>query len=248
MNERARTWGLRLLALGLAIGIWFNASLEDRLELSERLVEASVSYNRPRGFVILNQISTVNVRLIGSKKGIRQLNPYQVNVQVELRQGEPGTYTINLTPDDVSVPQGLEAVAIEPNVIRVELEREISQRIPVMPQLVGTLPAGVVMDPPEVYPNQVLVAGPESLVNRLKGLRTRPIALDRHNTTFETVVPVDTPDPLIQVVQPLQVTVHLSIHPPDLGAEGRQDAVPGPDAGGTPTSKNRAGKAREDAP
>jgi YbbR domain-containing protein len=248
MNERARTWGLRLLALGLAIGIWFNASLEDRLELSERLVEASVSYNRPRSFVILNQISTVNVRLIGSKKVIRQLAPYQVNVQVELRHGEPGTYTINLTPDDVSVPQGLEVVAIEPNVIRVDLEREITQRIPVKPQLVGKPPDGLAMDPPEVYPNQVLVAGPESLVSRLQELRTRPVVVNGHSSTFETVVPVDTPDPLIQVVQPLEVTVHLSIHPPDLGAEGRQDAVPGPDAAGTPTPKDHARKAREDAP
>ena len=65
MNERARSWGLRLLALGLAIGIWFNASVEDRLELSERLVEASVSYNRPRGFIIMNQLQSVNVRLMG---------------------------------------------------------------------------------------------------------------------------------------------------------------------------------------
>ena len=56
MSETARTWGLRLLALGIAIGIWFNASLQDRLVSSERLVEARLSYNRPRGFVILHPV------------------------------------------------------------------------------------------------------------------------------------------------------------------------------------------------
>jgi len=69
-RETARTWGLRLLAVGIAIGIWFNASLQDRLASSERLVEASVSYNRPRGFIIINPVPTLNVRLAGSKKGV----------------------------------------------------------------------------------------------------------------------------------------------------------------------------------
>ena len=60
MNDATRTWGLRLLALGLAIGLWFSVSFEDREALSERLVEASVSYNRPRGFVILDPVPSVN--------------------------------------------------------------------------------------------------------------------------------------------------------------------------------------------
>jgi len=30
MNESARTWGLRLLALGIAIGFWFSVSFQDR--------------------------------------------------------------------------------------------------------------------------------------------------------------------------------------------------------------------------
>jgi len=63
MNESARTWGLRLLALSIAVGVWFSVSFEDREALSERMVEASVSYNRLRGFVILDPVGTVNVRL-----------------------------------------------------------------------------------------------------------------------------------------------------------------------------------------
>jgi YbbR domain-containing protein len=239
VNERARSWGLRLLALGLAIGIWFNASVEDRLELSERLVEAAVSYNRPRSFVIMNQIQNVNVRLMGNKRAIRQLNPYMVNVQVDLLgYQEPGAYVINVTPENVLAPEGLDVVSIEPNIIRVELEREITQRIPVVPQLIGRPADEVVMDEPEVFPNQVLVAGPESLVGRLESLRTRPIELDGHNLTFETTVPVDPPDPLIQVVQPSQVTVRIplrSANPPSPDAR---------DSGKAP--RDNAGKARKD--
>ena len=68
MSERARAWGLRLLALAIAVAIWYSVSLQGRETLTERIVEASVSYNRPRGFLILDPVPSVNVRLRGSKR------------------------------------------------------------------------------------------------------------------------------------------------------------------------------------
>lgn len=214
MSESARTWLLRLLALGIAIGLWFGVSFEEREELSERLVEASVSYNRPRGFVILDQVQNVNVRLRGSSRLIRQLNPFMVDVQVELSQTQPGTVTINLGPENVLAPEGLEVVSIEPNVIRIELEREITQRLRVVPQIVGKPANGWIAEEPEVFPNLVLVSGPESLVGRGQPLSTRPIDLTGRTSPVEESVAVIPPDPLIQVVQPSKVTVRVPMHPP----------------------------------
>jgi YbbR domain-containing protein len=219
MSEAWRNWGLRLLALGIAIGIWFNASVEDRLVSSERVVEASVSYNRPRGFIVINPVHNVNVRLGGSKKAIRQLSPLMVDVQVELSQRQEGSATVNLGPENVSAPDGLEVVAIEPSSIRVDLEREITQRVPVFPKLVGEPAAGSTVQEPEVFPSQVLVTGPESMLSRVESLATRPISLDGHALTFEETVPVITPDPLIQVVQPSKVTVRVPMQPPALRTE-----------------------------
>jgi YbbR domain-containing protein len=214
MSDSARTWGLRLLALGIAIGVWFSVSYEDREALSERLVEASVSYNRPRGFVILDPVGSVNVRLRGSSKLIRQLSPFQVDVQVELTQTQPGTVNVNLGPENVLMPDGLEVVSIEPNVIRVELEREISQHLPVVPQIVGRPAAGSVAEEPEVFPNQVLVTGPESLLAKIQSLSTRPVSLEGHAVSFEETVAVIPPDPLIQVVQPSKVSVRVPLSQP----------------------------------
>ena len=214
MNETARTWSLRLLALGIAMGLWFNASLQDRLVYSERLVEASVNYNSPRGFIILHPVQTVNVRLTGSKKAVRQLNPFTVVVTVELSQRQKGTATINLGPENVTAPDGLEVASIEPSAIRVELEQEITQRLPVVAKLTGEPAAGAVVEEPEIFPNQVLVSGPESLVSHVDHLSTVPISLDGQGATFDLEVPVVTPDPLIQIVQPSRVSVKVPMHLP----------------------------------
>jgi YbbR domain-containing protein len=213
VNEWFRTWGLRLLALGIALGIWFNASVEDRLVFSDKVVEAGIAYNRPRGFVITTPAQNVNVRLTGSKKAIRRLSPYMVQVQVELSQRQEGLATISLGPDNVLVPEGLEVASIEPNTIQVDLEREVTQRIQVVPQLMGRPAAGTAAGEPEVFPNQVLVTGPAPLLARTESISTQPIRLDGHATPFEELVTVLPPDPLIQVIQPLKVTVKVPIKP-----------------------------------
>lgn len=214
MSESVRTWLLRLLALSIAISLWFSVSFEDREVLSERAVEASVSYNRPRGFVVLDPVQNVTVRVRGSSKQVRQLNPYMVDVQVDLGKAAEGLATVNLGPENVLMPDGLEVVAIEPNLVRVELEREISQRIQVDPEVIGEAAPGSTASEPEVFPNQVLVIGPASLLSKTKRLRTRPVNLDGHGTTFEESVPVVSPDPLIKIMQPSKVSVRVQIERP----------------------------------
>jgi diadenylate cyclase len=228
MSDGLRTWGLRALALGIAIALWFSISLEDREALSERLVEAGVSYDRPRGYIILDQEPSVRVRVRGASKQVRELNPYQVIVQVELTRTAPGIFNVTLGPDNVLLPEGLEVVSLEPNVIRVELEAEVTRRLPVVPVITGEPAAGSVVEEPVVFPNQVLVSGPESLIERTESLETASISLNGHALTFEIEVPVVPPDPLIQIVQPTRVTVRIPMRQPgqDNGPAADQEKTP----------------------
>jgi YbbR domain-containing protein len=216
LNDWVRTWGLRLLALGIAIGIWFNASVEDRLVSSEKVVEASVAYIRPNGFVTVNPVGNVNVRVSGTKKAVRQLSPYMVTVNVDLGQRQTGPSSITLTPENVLLPDGLEVVSIEPNTIRVDLEKEVSVRLPVVAKLTGRPAAGATVGKPEVLPNQIFVAGPEPVLSHVDQLSTRPISLDGHDSSFEERdVTVVLPDPAIQIIPPPStVTVTVPIQPP----------------------------------
>ena len=213
MSEGLRTWGLRLLALGIALGLWFNSSFEDREVQSERVVEASVNYSWPQGYVVLNPEQSIDVRVRGNSKQILGLRDDQVDVQVELGRKE-GELTLNLGTENVLLPEGLEVIAIDPNVITVEVERAVTRRIRVVPDLTGQPVPGARVDEPEVFPSQVLVSGPASMVASTEVLSTRPVSLTGRSTTFEERVPVQTPDPLIRVVDPTRVTVRVPILPP----------------------------------
>jgi YbbR domain-containing protein len=224
MSAGAQIWGLRVLALGLAIGLWFNFSFEAREAPAERLVEAAVSYNRPRGYIILDPVHNVNVRVRGSSKAIRRLSPFQVDAQVDMSRFQEGSFTINLGPENVLMPENLELVSIEPSVIRVEIEKEVTQPMPVVPKLTGEPAAGATLEEPVVLPNQVMVNGPVSRIAKAGTLSTQPISLDGHGLPFEATVPVVSPDPLIQIVQPFKVLVRVVLTPPRVEAPPQRPA------------------------
>jgi YbbR domain-containing protein len=68
VNESGRLWGLRVLALGLALLLWFVLSFERRETRSEKQVQAAVTYMRGDDMVILNPRQTIDVTLSGPRE------------------------------------------------------------------------------------------------------------------------------------------------------------------------------------
>jgi len=214
VSERASLWGLRALALALAVVLWFFGSVEKRERASEKVVEANITYSTPRGTVILDPVQKVRVRLRGRTSKIRILNPFVVDVLVVIPEGQYGAFNVHLGPENVVAPEGLDVVSVDPNLLQLQLDREVSAMLPVVPRLAGEPAAGAVVGTIEVLPDRVLVSGPESTLRRVRALSTSPINLGGHALDFVETAAVVPPDPLIKVVQPSVVSVRVPMEPP----------------------------------
>lgn len=223
MSETSRQWGIRLLALAIAVGLWWSVSYREREAIGERTVTAAVSYNQPRDYVILNPPQSVSVRVRGRSRSIRRLDPDTVSVQVNVSAPQPGTVTINLVPENVLMQEDLQVVSIRPNSIRMELDREVTESFPVRPRLTGEPAPGARVEKPIPFPPQVSVTGPETLLAKIRTLSTRPIDLEGRTSSFDEQAEVLPPDPLIVLESP-RVTVRVPIvpPPPPAGDEGQQ--------------------------
>lgn len=224
MIVRRNIWGLRVLAVGISVLVWFFVTVQKREEVAERQIDAAVTYSPPRGFIVLDPVQRVRVQLRGRTSKIRNLNPFVVDVMVEVGRAERGSEEIHLSSGNVIVPEGIEVLSIDPNVLHVRLDREVQQMLPVAPRLVGEPAAGSVLQEIEVRPSRALVSGPESRLRDIGSLSTTAIVLDGHALDFEETVAVLAPDPLIKVVQPAVVTVRVPMQPP--GAPPRGENKP----------------------
>jgi YbbR domain-containing protein len=219
VTDQLGKWGLRLLAFVVAVVVWWIASVEKRERSSEKVIDASVSYNAPAGMILLDPRQNVRVRLRGPERQIRALTPFAVDVVVDIATDSPGTHAIQLTAENVIVPQEIEVVLIEPNVLELRLDREATALVPVIVPLVGEPAGGAVPDDPRITPNRVRVRGPESLISGLTSISTSPISLDGHALDFSQSVSVVSSDPLVRVVEPMFVKVQIPMHSPDLTLE-----------------------------
>lgn len=226
MTERSSLWGLRLFAIFAAILVWFFASVGKRERLSEKLIDAAVTYNPPRGLILLDPVQTVKVRLRGPDRRIRNLAPFVVDVLVELADTDPGTVDLHLGPENVLRPEEVEVVSVEPNTLRLRVDREGQRRLPVLPRIVGEPAAGAEPHTPTVTPGIATIAGPQSLIASLASVTTSPISLDGHALSFSQTVSVVAPDPLVRVLEPTTVTVLIPMETPDAGVDPGAEPPP----------------------
>lgn len=214
MTEERNLWGIRILSLALAILIWFFVSVEKREPQSDRVVDANVTYKTAPGFVILDPVQTIQVRIRGTQTQLRGVNPFLVDALVELPAAQVGAQEVVLGSEHLTLPAGIEVVSIEPNVLRLTLDREVSDLLPVQARLEGEPAAGAIARTPEVLPPEVLVRGPETRLRAIGSLTTTPVDLTGHALDFDERAAVVSPDPLVKVVDPLLVTVRIPMELP----------------------------------
>lgn len=214
MSEMRSTWGLRLLAVALAITAWFVFTVEKRERLSEKVIEATVRYDNFPGLIVVERLETVRVGVRGTVSTLRSLNPFAVDVFVELSNPDKGVFEVPLTSDNVFLPPNLEVVSIDPNIIQLKLDREAAELLPVLARLEGEPAAGAKVQHAEVIPPNVLVRGPEDIVRSIGTLATTPVYLTGHALDFQEQAAVLPPDPLVTVVQPAIVNVRVRMEIP----------------------------------
>ncbi len=220
MSERNGVLGLRLFSVAIAIILWIVVTADNRSEFgSEKVMDASVTYNTPNGLILLNPVERVRVRLRGSEQAIRHVNPFLVDVQVPLEANDAGTLEVALEPSNVLTPEGIEVVSIEPNRLELQLDREQRRLLPVRVRFTGEPAAGAIAGTPRSRPEQVLVTGPGRLVGALEYVETHPINLNGHALDFEESTLLVAPDSLIKL-QTQVVTVAIPMRPPDLPETG----------------------------
>ena len=178
------------------------------------MVEATLRYDNFPGLIVVERLETVRVGVRGTVSRLRSLNPFAVDVVVELANPDKGVFEVPLTSDNVFLPPNLEVVSIEPNIIQLKLDREAAELLPVMAKLEGEPAAGAKVQHAEVIPPNVLVRGPEDIVRSIGTLSTTPIYLTGHALDFQEQAAVLPPDPLVSVVQPAIVNVRVRMEIP----------------------------------
>jgi YbbR domain-containing protein len=204
--------GLKLLALLLAF-ILFLISRQPTSDM--RLVGIPVEFTgvAPGTEIVSDSDApqTVSVRLRGPRDAVRSLLPNQLAVAANLRNKEPGDRVVQLSPQNVTVPDSIEVLQIEPASIRLRIEKTAQKQVRVEPQFIGTPDEGVEIYRVILQPELLSIEGPQTPLNNLNHVKTESINLRGRRETFSTTVDVELPHPSLRVINRASVTLTVEL-------------------------------------
>lgn len=207
--------GVKLIALVVAMVIWFNASGQQ--ETKKDFVGTLSFVNVPDSLTITGRVpDQVRLNVSGTRRQLLFLGFRKVSMLVNMSRATPGRFSQRLSVSDIVLPAGVEpgdVRIVSPQVIDVILDRLVEKRVAVTVTLSGALPDELLLNhKPRAEPEWVVVRGPEGTVTTLEEIPTRAIDLTRIRESVVRRVPLDF-DGGMFMCNPASVEVEIAISP-----------------------------------
>jgi YbbR domain-containing protein len=208
-----RNLGTKLLALAIAILIWFVFAAQQRERISERSYGIPLSVaDLPEQTVIASPLPpTVEVRLRGPFTALRQLDPSKIEAVIDLTDVPRGEKVYRLAPEDINVPKDVEVIAISPSEVRVALDSIAEKALPIAARLTGQPAPGHAVTEVSVEPRSARLLGPAAALAKMTSVETDPVSLAGRAESFSVPATVLTVAPGVRVQEGQVVTVTVRL-------------------------------------
>ena len=149
------------VSLAIAVVFWSTLVTVNR-QVIEKVFPMSLEYISPaQNLMLVNEkTAQLRVNIAGPKSEIDNFVMSQPTATVDLSKMVKGKQTILITGDNLRLPPSLTFLGSEPAKIEVNLADMVKRTIPIVPQLVGKLPANLKLKKVQVIPDQVAVLLP----------------------------------------------------------------------------------------
>lgn len=200
-------FGLKLLSLALAVGLWLALAGEP---VSEVAVDVPITLeNMPPNLEISSEhIPKPEVRLRGPERIVRMLQPSDAFAEIDLKDVRPGERTFDLK---IHRPRDLAVVQVVPSSVHLAFDVHVTKDIPVQPRVIGSFGDGFKIGGVQSQPASVQIAGPKQRVEAIESATTDPIDLTGKTGTTTFARQVYVSDPLVQVADPDPVRITVMV-------------------------------------
>jgi len=208
-----RDWKLKLVSLGLALGLWLLLVPAEKVSSEKSLTIPLETRNVPAGLEIVERpAATIDITLRAPNRLLDEIGPSELVASLDLERATVLQQEYQLMPSMIAVPPGAEVVSIAPGKVTIKLEETTEATIEVHTTLRGKPARGFRIARTEIEPASVSVQGPESRVKDARAASTAPV--DVSGLTESTVFNADIilPRPELRFVTArtsAKVTVHV---------------------------------------
>ena len=215
MTWLTRDWGIKLISLFLAIGLWYYAVGEEGIEVT-RTVPIEITLKNPQMSILKTSANVVRVTFIAPRAVVSSLasDPKIVALhEIGNEAKSAGEYSFRVEPREISVnsPQ-VRIAGINPEIITVTIDELLVQKLKVAPNFAGEPAFGykVIEAEMQLNPNAVLIEGPKGVLEKMESVPTEKIDLVGRVRSFRRTVELALPQNLKPLSEAL-IDVYIPI-------------------------------------
>jgi hypothetical protein len=203
--------GLKGLAVLVAVVLWFVVNAK---EPQIALVHVRFFPQLDSSLVLRDQLPEFQAIVAGSPKELIKLTSNPPSIHRPIGAGAPDTVVVDLRPDDVTLPEGVDAVVrdVEPRSITLRFESTASRKVPIVSALSVTAAGMTGPIATRFDPESVQVSGPRLRVAQVRAVQTIRAVISFPDS-LPHLVDIDTTGFGTLRVKPSQVKV-LLVPPP----------------------------------
>jgi len=181
-------WIILCLFIGIIIILLLSGS-----SLHETDLLIPIDYVRlPEGFSISRPpLNSIEVHVKGKKSKIENLPNIRLRYILDLSRVQTGINTIPTKKGNISLPEGISVVSLNPSFIAVKIEHKIKRELPVLISLTGKPAYGYVVSDILAAPASVILYGPQTVLGSQDKIKTKPIDISGVKESFKKEVTLD---------------------------------------------------------
>jgi hypothetical protein len=205
---KTKGWGLKLLAGGIALALWFFVVTTQRSQVA---LAARVEYVGLHDDVMLvgERVDSLDVEVKGVRSVVARLGPDTIRVKVNVADLRDGESVLQISPEQVEVPAGVAVVRISPAHLRVAVARVVRATVRVTPRIHGAPAVGHVVRRVTVEPPAVQIKAPRSTIDARGTIETMPLDVSGLRQTVTRRVGLAVPQAATVDEAAVRVTIEI---------------------------------------
>ena len=187
--------GVKLIALVVAMFIWFNASGQKEV-VWLKMIPIEIE-NVPDSLVVTGNIpAEVEISITGTKRQLILTGFKRISLAIDLTGASPGRHRVSLSSRNVRLPGNMDRHRIrilEPTSVDLTLERFMTRRVQATLSTTGSIPDNLyVLDGAfSITPSWTYVRGAASEVQKIEFVPTEAFELNKLKESVQREIPLD---------------------------------------------------------
>jgi YbbR-like protein len=211
IQRARRDFGLRAIALLLAVGLWAFVNAGQRGALVT--LRVPVGYRLlPAGMVILNQHPDfVEIEVRGPRTLLSLLDPDRLTLRLDLAGVSVGQAVFKVGPEMFNVPRQTDVTRISPSQIVLDIDRITQRQVPVHLDLHGKPATGYHVTAVKVTPAETTLRGPSRYLAQIGNVQTAAVELAGAKSDIARPVELLAPREGVKLEGPKTVEAQITV-------------------------------------